>query len=100
MSPAETLESLNKTSLEAMTTVQDGIVAAYKGAASLLPTDWIPATPLVPLTRGYLAQVIEESYAFQAKVLEANKSFAVRLLDTASPAAEPAKTAKNTKTAK
>jgi len=52
------------------------------------------------MTRGYVAQVIEESYAFQAKVLEANKSFAVRLLDTASPAAEPAKTAKNTKTAK
>jgi hypothetical protein len=97
MSPAETLASLNKTSLEAMTTVQDGIVAAYKGAASLLPTDWIPATPLVPLTRGYLAQVIEESYAYQAKVLEANKRFAVRLLDAASPAPAakaPAKGAK------
>jgi len=53
-----------------------------------------------PTVVGHVAQVIEESYAFQAKVLEANKSFAVRLLDTASPAAEPAKTAKNTKTAK
>ncbi|HET6834050.1 MAG TPA: hypothetical protein VFH30_09275 [Acidimicrobiales bacterium] len=91
MSPVETLASLNKTSLEALTTVQDRIVAAYQGATSFLPTDWIPATPLVPLTRGYLAQVIEESYAFQTKVLEANKSFAARLLDAASPAPAPAK---------
>jgi hypothetical protein len=100
MSPVDTLASLNQTSLEALTTVQNGIAAAYKRAARFLPTSWIPATPLVPVTRGYVAQVIEESYAFQAKMLEANKSFAVRLLDTASPAPEPAKTAKNTKTAK
>jgi hypothetical protein len=91
MSAVETLASLNKTSLETLTTVQDGIVAAYEGAASFLPTNWIPATPLVSLTRGYLAQVIEESYALQTKVLEANKSFAVRLLDATSPAPAPAK---------
>jgi hypothetical protein len=88
MSPIQTLASLNEKSLDALTTVQDGIVAAYKNAASVLPTDRIP---VVPLTRGYLAQVIEESYAFQTKVLEANKRFAVGLLDAASPA--PAKTA-------
>jgi hypothetical protein len=91
MSPIQTLASLNEKSLDALTTVQDGIVAAYKSAASVLPTDRIP---VVPLTRGYLAQVIDESYAFQTKVLEANKRFAVRLLDAASPApAGPAKTA-------
>jgi hypothetical protein len=100
MSPVETLALLNQASLEALTTVQNGIVAAYKRAARFLPTSWIPATPLVPVTRGYVAQVIEESYGFQAKVLEANKSFAVRLLDPASLAPEPAETAMNTKTAK
>jgi len=91
MSPVDTLTSLNKTSLKALTSVQDGIVAAYKNAASFLPTDWIPAQPVVPLARGYLAQAIEESYAFQTKVLAANKSFAVRLLDATPPAPAPAK---------
>jgi hypothetical protein len=93
MSPIQTLASLNEKSLDALTTVQDGIVAAYKRTASVLPADWIPAAPVVPLTRGYLAQVIEESYAFQTKVLEANKRFAVGLLDAASPAPAPTKAA-------
>jgi hypothetical protein len=93
MSPIQTLASLNEKSLDALTTVQDGIVAAYKSAASVLPTDWISAGPVVPLTRGYLAQVIEESYAFQTKVLEANKRFAVGLLDAGSPTPAPAKAA-------
>ena len=99
MSPVETLASLNETSLGALTTVQDGIVAAYKRAAKFLPSTWIPATPLVPLTRGYVAQVIEESYAFQTKVLEANKSFALGLIGATAPASKPApaKTAKAAK---
>jgi hypothetical protein len=100
MSPVETLASLNETSLEALTTVQDGIVAAYKRAAKFLPSTWIPATPLVPLTRGYVAQVIEESYAFQTKVLEANKSFAVRLLDASPPVPAKASAKPSAKAAK
>jgi hypothetical protein len=93
MSPLQTLASLNEKSLDALTTVQDGIVAAYKSAASVPPTNWILEAPVVPLTRGSLAQAIEESYAFQTKVLEANKRFAVGLLDAASPAPAPTKAA-------
>lgn len=91
MSPIQTLASLNDKSIDALTTVQDRIVAASKNAASVLPPDRIP---VMSRARGYLAQVVEESYAFQGKVLEANKRFAVGLLDAASPAKAPAKAAK------
>lgn len=91
MSPVDTLATLNRTSVEALTTVQDGIVAAYKRAASILPSDRIRTLPLVPLTRDYVAQAIEDGFALQSTVLEANKSFAVRLLDVALPAPAPVK---------
>jgi hypothetical protein len=94
MSPVETLTFLNEKSLEALTTVQDGILAAYKSAASFLPTDRIPAPPVVPVTRGDLAEIINESYTFQTKLLEANKRFAVGLLDAVSTTPAPAKAAK------
>lgn len=88
MSPIQTLASLNEKSIDALTTVQDRIVAASKNAASVLPADRIPVTPRA---RDYLEQVVEESYAFQGKLLEANKRFAVGLLDAAAPAPASAK---------
>jgi len=94
MSPVETLASLNERSLEALTTVQDGILEAYKTAAGYLPTDKIPTAPTLPFGPADVAGFVKESFAFQAKVLEANKSFALGLLDVTPPAPATPKAAK------
>ena len=95
MSTAETLASINERSLEALTTAQNGILDAYKTAAEALPLDRLPAVgSLVPFDAADVAEVVKEGYAFQTKVLEANKSFTLGLLGVARPSKPAAKSAK------
>ena len=97
---ADTLASINETSLDLLTSVQDGILEAYKNVTDALPTDSLPTIPTLPAFEPTaIAQLVDEAFGFQAKVLDANKSFALGLLGATAPAGKPApaKTAKAAK---
>jgi hypothetical protein len=93
-STLDALSAANETTLKYVTSIQEQILSAYRDVASSTKTDvpsltpWIP-TPEPEATRG----VVEETFQFATKLLEANKSFALGLLEASEqPAA--AKTAK------
>jgi hypothetical protein len=96
--PVETLASINEKSLEVLETVQDRILEAYKGAASALPTDRLPAMPAVlPYDSGDVVDLVKEAFAFQSKVLEADRAFTLGLLEVLTPAAPAKPAAKSAK---
>jgi hypothetical protein len=95
MSPAETIASINETTLDAISTVQDSVLDAYKSAVAVLPAN-VPSVPYVlPIGQADVTEIVTEIFAFQSKVLEANKRFVLGLVDaTAGAAPAPAKVAK------
>ena len=85
-STLEAISSANENTLKYVTSVQDRVLSAYRDLASSTKTDipsvapWIQ-TPEPETTR----QIVEETFAFCTKLLEANKQFALGLLETSEP---------------
>jgi hypothetical protein len=96
----ENMASVNESTLELITSIQQRIVDAQKefadAVAGLVPEvpSWVPTADL---PEGPDAkELLEESFAFQARLLEANKQFSLGLLDAWSQTA-PKPAAKATK---
>jgi hypothetical protein len=86
-STLEALSTANETTLNYVTSVQERVLSAYRDLASSVKADvpsmipsWIP-TPEAEATRG----IVEETFAFATKLLEANKAFAIGLLEVSVP---------------
>jgi hypothetical protein len=96
MNLAQALASTNEQTLDFITSVQDRITEASKSAAALYPTlpaiDQLPTLPwFVAVEPGAARDVVEETFAFRSKLLEANKDFAIGLLDAITPKAAKTK---------
>jgi hypothetical protein len=94
-STLEAISAANESTLNYVTSVQERILSAYRDLASSAKTDvpssfapWV-STPEPEAAR----EVVEETFEFATKLLEANKSFALGLLEAAGPVAA-AKSAK------
>lgn len=103
----ENLASVNESALELITGVQQRIVEAHKefatAVAGLVPDvpSWLP-TPDLPDTPDP-KQFVEQSFALQAQLLEANKSFSLGLIEAwaqATPAPAGTKASKARASAK
>jgi hypothetical protein len=86
-STLDALSSANETTLNYVTSVQERVLSAYQDLASSVKADvpsavapWFPA-PETEATRG----IVEETFAFATKLLEANKAFALGLLEVSQP---------------
>ena len=93
-STLEALTAANESTLKYVTSVQERVLSAYRDiTASAKPevpaaiAPWVPS-PDPEATR----DVVEETFAFATQLLEANKAFALGILEVSEPAA--AKTAK------
>jgi hypothetical protein len=93
-STVEALNAANESTLNYVTSVQERVLSAYRDLASSARPDvpaaiapWIPS-PDSEATR----DIVEETFSFATKLLEANKAFALGLLEVSGPAV--AKTAK------
>ena len=103
----QTVASANETALEVLTGLQARVVdanaqlaAAVVGRTPDLPT-WLPTgkLPQAPNPR----QLVEQGFAFQAKLLEANRNFSVGLVEAwtaATPRTPATATPKAAKSAK
>ena len=100
----ETVAAANATALEFITGLQTRIVDANTQLATALAgrtPSWLPTAklPQAPNPR----QLVEQGFAFRAKLLEANRNFSVGLLEAwadatpQSPATPTPKAAKSTK---
>lgn len=77
----ENMESANDSALELITNIQEGIIAAQKQFADAV-TGLVPEVPTTDLPDTPDAkELIEQTFAFQAKLLEANKAFSLGLID-------------------
>ena len=92
-STLDALTAANESTLNYVTTVQERVLSAYRDLASGVKADvpstvapWFP-TPEPEATR----EVVEETFAFATKLLEANKAFALGLLEVSEPVAKSAK---------
>jgi hypothetical protein len=88
-STLDALTTANETTLNYVTSMQERVLSAYRDMASSVKADvpstvapWFP-TPEPETTR----EVLEETFAFATKLLEANKAFALGLLEVSEPAA-------------
>jgi hypothetical protein len=86
-STLDALTAANESTLNYVTSVQERVLSAYRDLASSVKTDlpsaatpWFP-TPEPEATR----EVVEETFAFATKLLEANKAFALGLLEVSEP---------------
>jgi hypothetical protein len=92
----DTIASANDTALEAITGIQKRIVEAHKefaaAVAGLVPEvpSWVPTADL-PETADP-KELVEQSFAFQAQLLEANKAFSLGLIEAWAQAAPQAGT--------
>jgi hypothetical protein len=100
----ETVAAANETVLDFITGLQTRIVDASTQLATALAgrtPAWLPTAklPLAPNPR----QLVEQGFALQAKLLEANRNFSVGLLEAwaeATPAAATTATPKAAKSTK
>ena len=89
----DTIASVNESTLKALATIQDQILAANREAAALVAKapaapSWVPTPePVVAID-----ELVQQVYGFQAKTLDANKKFALALVEvwTPTPAAKGA----------
>jgi hypothetical protein len=101
MTVKDIIESANDSTLGFITSVQDRIVDANKGIVSAVarrvpePPSWLP-TPKTPDAK----VLIENSFGFQARLLEANRAFSVALVDVWAPATPKPAPAKRAASAK
>jgi hypothetical protein len=91
-STLEALSAANESTLKYVTSVQERVLSAYRDLASSAKPEvpaaiapWIPS-PDPEATR----DVVEETFAFATKLLEANKAFALGILEVSEPVAAKA----------
>jgi hypothetical protein len=92
-SSVEALTAANESTLKYVTSVQDSVLSAYRDLTSSVKTD-VPQTvaPWIPAPEPQAArEIVEETFAFATKLLQANKAFALGLLEASEPADKPAK---------
>jgi hypothetical protein len=86
----------NQSTLKVITFTQDQFLKAYKTVASKVPSSVTPSW--IQPGRDRSRDAIEKAFEFQSQLLEARKSFALDLLDAASPDGAPAAKAEKTTT--
>jgi hypothetical protein len=97
----DTIASANETTLELITGIQNRIVEAHKefaaAVAGLVPDvpSWVPTADL-PETPDP-KDLVEQSFAFQQQLLEANKAFSLGLIEAWSQTAPSQSGTKATK---
>jgi hypothetical protein len=91
-STLEALTAANESTLKYVTSVQERVLNAYRDLATSAKPEvpaaiapWVPS-PDAQTTR----DVVEETFAFATKLLEANKTFALGILEASAPAAAQA----------
>lgn len=97
----ETIASVNETTLKAISTLQDQILsfhrdvsAAYAKAVDV--PSWVPSPE--PLADVKVETLVEQAYDFRAQLVEADKQFALGLVDIwSSPSSKPARATKAAK---
>jgi hypothetical protein len=99
MNVQEIIGSANESALTFVSTVQERIVDANKAVASAV-TGFLPELPswLPTVDTPDVKKLVEDSYAFQSKLLEKQTAFSVALVDAWTP--EKAAPAKKTAAAK
>lgn len=88
-STLEALASLNESTLKYVTSLQEGVLNAYRNVASM-PRPEVPAglSAWTPQPQPDLARsFVEETSSFAAKLIEANKAFALGLISADAAAA-------------
>ena len=90
----DTLSSVNDSALEVITGIQERIVAAQKDLAAAI-AELLPETPdyvrLPEMPEGTDPKsIVEQTFDFQARLLEANKTFSLGVLDAWSQTKPPA----------
>lgn len=92
--------SVTETLLEMITGAQDLVVAAQEEFAKAV-TGLMPPIPEVPSAGTAdlpdMKELREENFAFQTKLLEANRAFSIALIEAWSNAASDSETAKKKK---
>ena len=95
MDTIEALASSNESAIKYVTAFQEQIVESLRSLADPIKeaapkgASWLPTAE--PATA---RDLLEETYAFNAKILELNKAFAVSLLEVLTPATTPVKSSK------
>lgn len=84
MSATSTLADVNESVLELVTSVQDRIVDAHREVAGRA-AGVVPSVPFAAPTVDTTREIAEQVYDFHAKVIEANKRFAMSLLEAWTP---------------
>jgi hypothetical protein len=97
----ESITAANETALKALTSVQEQILAAHRElsaryAKAFDVPGWVPSP--TPLTDVSVDSFVEQAYEFQAQKLEADKQFAVGLVNAWTTAAT--KATKSSRTSK
>ena len=91
----ETISTINETTLKAIGTFQEQILAFHRDLAAALGRvelpSWLP-TP-EPSSDVKVDDLVKEVYDFQAQRVEADKQFALGLVDIWAPAARKAASA-------
>jgi len=97
----ETITAANETALKALTSVQEQILAVHRelSAAYAKAFDvpaWVPSA--TPLTDVSVDSLVEQAYEFQAQKLEADKQFALGLVNAwTAPATKATKSSRTSK---
>ena len=80
-SAKDNVASTNEATLELITSIQQRIVDAQKEFAAAV-SQLVPDVPKTNLTDAPDAkELVEESFAFQARLLEANRAFSLGLIE-------------------
>lgn len=91
-SSVEALSAANESTLKYVTSVQDSVLSAYRDLTSSVKPDVPPTVaPWIPAPEPQAArEIVEETFAFATKLLQANKAFALGLLEASAPAEKSA----------
>jgi hypothetical protein len=83
--PRDTLAASNEAAIELVTAMQQQVLEAtksYVSAISDTSTEKLGWTAPDPAEQPDAKELIEETFKFQSRLLEANKSFAISLAET------------------
>lgn len=93
----ETTQSVDESTLEIITSIQERIVDANKEFANAMAS-LVPEVPFMPKSDMFDApdtkSLVEQSFDFQSQLLEANRAFSLGLIDAWSQATPKASSTK------
>ena len=96
MDTVETLSATTDSAVKYVTDLQERVLDSVRNLAESFNKDISPTLatwfPAVEPARG--REFVEESYAFNARLLELNKSFTIGLFDALAPESAPTKATK------